>query len=93
MELTQNAVNYSLTKASFTLKKQGDRIIILQTNDTSLADGSIDQIFDRFTTLENAKDKNTVGLGLSYVKDIVKAHNGRVSANVKDNIFTLEIAL
>ena len=65
----------------------------MQTNDTSLADGSIDQIFDRFTTLENAKDKNTVGLGLSYVKDIVKAHNGRVSANVKDNIFTLEIAL
>lgn len=93
LELTQNSVNYSLTKAKFTLKKQGDRIIILQTNDTSLPDGSIDQIFDRFTTLENAKDKNTVGLGLSYVKDIVKAHNGRVSANVKDNIFTLEIAL
>ena len=93
LELTKNSVIYSLTKASFTLKKQGDRIIILQTNDTSLADGSIDQIFDRFTTLENAKDKNTVGLGLSYVKDIVKAHNGRVSANVKDNIFTLEIAL
>ena len=93
LELTQNAVNYSLTKASFTLKKQGDRIIILQKNDTSLSDGSIDQIFDRFTTLENAKDKNTVGLGLSYVKDIVKAHNGRVSASVNDNVFTLEIAL
>ena len=93
LELTKNSVIYSLTKASFTLKKQGDRIIILQTNDTSLPDGSIDQIFDRFTTLENAKDKNTVGLGLSYVKDIIKAHDGRVSANVRDNIFTLEIAL
>ena len=92
-ELAENALRYSLTKTSFTLRKQGDRIIISQANDTDLPNGSIDQIFDRFTTLANAKDKNTVGLGLSYVKDIVKAHNGRVSANVANGIFTVEIAL
>ena len=92
-ELAENALRYSLTKTSFTLRKQGDRIIISQANDTDLPNGSIDQIFDRFTTLANAKDKNTVGLGLSYVKDIVKAHNGRVSANVANGIFTAEIAL
>ena len=89
-ELAENALRYSLSKAEFTLKKKGDRIIILQTNDTN---GSVDEIFDRFTTLGNAKDKNTTGLGLSYVKDIVKAHNGRVSAKVANGIFTLEIAL
>ena len=92
-ELAENALRYSLSKAEFTLKKKGDRIIILQTNDTDLSNGSVDEIFDRFTTLGNAKDKNTTGLGLSYVKDIVKAHNGRVSAKVANGIFTLEIAL
>ena len=92
-ELSENALRYAVSKADFTLKKKGDRIIILQTNDTDLPNGSIDQIFDRFTTLDNAKGKNTVGLGLSYVKDIVKAHNGRVSAKVANGIFTLEIAL
>ena len=92
-ELAENALRYSLTKTSFTLRKQGDRIIISQANDTDLPNGSIDQIFDRFTTLANAKDKNTAGLGLSYVKDIVKAHNGRVSAKVANGIFTVEIAL
>ncbi len=92
-ELAENALRYSLTKAAFSLRKQGDRIIIQQTNDTDLPNGSIDQIFDRFTTLDNAKDKNTAGLGLSYVKDIVKAHNGRVSAKVANGIFTLETAL
>ena len=92
-ELAENALRYSLSKAEFTLKKKGDRIIILQTNDTDLSNGSVDEIFDRFTTLGNAKDKNTAGLGLSYVKDIVKAHNGRVSAKVANGIFTLEIAL
>ncbi len=92
-ELAENSLKYSLSKASFTLRKQGDRIIIQQTNDTDLPNGSIDQIFDRFTTLDNAKDKNAVGLGLSYVKDIVKAHDGRVSAKVANGIFTLEAAL
>ena len=92
-ELAENALKYSLTKANFTLKKQKDRIIILQTNDTDLPDGNIDQIFDKFTTLENAKDKNSTGLGLSFVKDIAKAHNGRVSAKVANGIFDLEIAL
>ena len=92
-ELAENALKYSLTKANFTLKKQKDRIIILQTNDTDLPDGNIDQIFDKFTTLENAKDKNSTGLGLSFVKDIAKAHNGRVSAKVANGIFYLEIAL
>ena len=90
-ELADNAWRYALTKASLTLRKQGDRIIILQANDTDLPNGSIDQIFDRFTTLSNAKD--TDGLGLSYVKDIAKAHNGRVSAKVNNHQFLLEIAL
>lgn len=92
-ELAENSLKYALTKAAFTLRKQGDRIIIQQTNDTDLPNGSIDQIFDRFTTLDNAKDKNAVGLGLSYVKDIVKAHDGRISAKVANGIFTLEAAL
>lgn len=92
-ELVENSLRYAVSKASFTLKKQGDRIIILQVNDTDLPNGSIDQIFDRFTTLDNAKDQNTAGLGLSYVKDIAKAHNGRVSAKVNNNSFMLEIAL
>ncbi len=92
-ELAENSLRYAVSKAGFSLKKQGDRIIVMQTNDTDLPNGTVDQIFDRFTTLDNAKGKGTAGLGLSYVKDIVKAHNGRVSAKVNNNVFTLEIAL
>ena len=36
---------------------------------------------------------DAIGLGLSYVKDIAKAHNGRVSAKVSDGLFVLKIAL
>ena len=91
-ELVENAVKYSLSKASFSLKKENERITLIQTNDTELPNGSIDQIFDRFTVLENAS-KDSVGLGLSHVKDIVKEHNGRITAKVNDKLFTLRIAL
>ncbi len=92
-EMAENTVKFADTKGGFQLRKTDSRIIIRQTNDTALPGGSIDQIFDRFTTLENAAGKQGVGLGLSYVKDAVKAHNGRVSARVNDGIFTLQIDL
>ncbi len=92
-ELIENSLKYSVSKAVFTLKKEKDRILITQMNDTSLPSGSIDQIFDRFTVLGNAENTEEIGLGLSYVKDIVKSHNGRVSAKVSDGMFILKIAL
>jgi len=92
-ELISNSVKFALSKATFSLKKQNERIKIVQMNDTDLPNGSFDQIFDRFTRLDNASDKDGAGLGLSYVKDIVKAHNGRVSAKVNNGIFTITIDL
>lgn len=92
-ELIKNSLKYSVSKSEFTLKKEKDRILITQTNDTSLPSGSIDQIFDRFTILGNAENTEAIGLGLSKVKDIAKAHNGRVSAKVSDGLFVLKIAL
>ncbi|MBQ1660501.1 MAG: HAMP domain-containing histidine kinase [Clostridia bacterium] len=92
-ELISNSVKFALSKATFSLKKQNERIKIVQMNDTDLPNGSCDQIFDRFTRLDNATDKEGAGLGLSYVKDIVKAHNGRTSAKVNNGIFTITIDL
>ena len=91
-ELVLNSLKYSLTKASFLLKNENGLILLQTQNDADLPDGQINQIFDRFTVLNNAKEDSS-GLGLSYVKDIVKAHNGRVSAEVKDKTFTLRITL
>lgn len=86
-EMTDNVLDFALSKASFELKKNNDRIKICIKNDTDLPDGSCDQVFDRFTKLKNAENKDGKGLGLSYVKDVFSAHNARVSAKVSDGMF------
>ena len=91
-ELVENALNYAVTKARFTLKKESGVTVLETGNDTSLPDGPADQVFDRFTKLENAKDGRP-GLGLSYVKEVVRALNGRVTASVSGGIFTVSITL
>ena len=91
-ELVGNALKFALTKAHFKLNNENGVILIQAENDTDLPDGPADQAFDRFTTLGNAKEGDA-GLGLSYVKQSVKAHNGRASAAVSGGIFTLRITL
>lgn len=92
-ELIENSLRFAGSTVFFSLKKQGYRITLTQINDTGLPSGSCDQVFDRFTRLENADSKEGAGLGLSYVKDIVNAHNGRISARVSNGSFTLKIDL
>ena len=91
-ELIENALKYSMTKAEFTLKSENGVVVIRTKNDAELPDGPADQAFDRFTKLENAKE-DCAGLGLSRVKEIVKAHNGRATATITDGTFTLSITI
>ena len=91
-ELVENALKYSKDEALFTLSSENGRIRLTASNSCSLFDGSVQQAFDRFTTLQNAGPEET-GLGLAYVKDIVLAHNGRPYAEVKEGRFEIRLEL
>ena len=92
-ELADNSLLFAKTEARFTLTRDSERITLNQYNDTQLSEGTVDQVFDRFITLENADKLDTAGLGLSFVKDTVKSMGGRVTAKVADGVFMLTIAL
>lgn len=91
-ELLDNAEKYAVSQAKFTLKREGERILLLCENDAALPDGSCDQVFDRFTTLSNAPE-GSLGLGLAAIKELVQSYNGRLRAGVSGGVFTLRIAL
>ncbi|MBP5729802.1 MAG: HAMP domain-containing histidine kinase [Clostridia bacterium] len=94
-EIVGNALKFSLTRASLKLRQtEGGYTEISCVNDTELAlTGKVRQVFDRFVRLENADGKPGSGLGLSYLRDAVKAMNGRVEAEVNNGEFVIRIKL
>ena len=92
-ELVENSLKFSKSYVNFSLKKEEGHVQLETSNDCNLAQQNMEQIFDRFTKLENANEDVGNGLGLSYVKDIVKANNGRVSAWLEKGEFHLRITL
>lgn len=92
-ELVENSLNYAVSYTVFLLEQHAERIVLIQKNNANLPNGMVNQVFDRFTTLENGAQAGGTGLGLSYVKDIVRNHGGRVRAMVEDHEFVLTIDL
>ncbi len=92
-ELLNNQLKFSTGWAELKVSQEDGHCVIEASNDTSLANGNYDQAFDRFTRLSNAEGVPGAGLGLSHVKEIAKAHNGRVSARAADGTFILRVSL
>ena len=92
-ELLDNALKFSSAWAELKVGQEDGHSVIIASNDTSLPAGNLDQVFDRFTRLSNAEGVPGAGLGLSHVKEIVQAHNGRVSAKAADGKFILRVIL
>ena len=92
-ELLNNALKFCSSWCEIKAALENGHTVLTVSNDTVLPNGSLDQVFDRFTRLENAEGIPGVGLGLSHVKEIVQAHNGRASAKAANGEFILRITL
>ena len=93
VELFENATKFAKTFTHVEISQNQGRVNISFVNDCALPDGGCDQVFDRFTRLDNAQGQPGSGLGLARVRDIVRAHNGRASAAVSGGQFTLTVSL
>lgn len=93
-ELLDNLLKFTTQSANITLRRDSGHVLLIAENTASISDvGYCDEVFDRFTRLENADGVDGVGLGLAYVKDIVKAHNGRAHARVDQGKFIVSISI
>jgi len=83
-----NAIKYSENEVAITLNDEG--LITVSNTTTKLTHTSVEKIFDRYFTVENAK--KSAGIGLSIAKQLVELNGGQISAKLKDNhlVVTLE---
>ena len=77
--IISNEIKYSDEFLEIKLNKNGK--IIFRT--------SVEKIFDRYYTVENAK--KSTGIGLSIAKQLVELNNGTISANYEDGYLIIEI--
>ena len=95
--LTDNAIKYSKEKGTIkiNMKENGKRKQITFWNSVEeIEKGDLSVLFERFYRKDSSRSTKTGGhgIGLSVVKEIVRAHKGKISAESKDGksiLFTI----
>lgn len=85
--LLDNAIKYSANGEIIKItgwEKNSCTFISIQDNGIGISYGEIDKIWDRLYRGDRSRVERGLGLGLSFVKAIIKAHNG--TATVKSEI-------
>ena len=84
-----NVVKYSNGNFKVELKNNGE--IIFSNKATSLDATTVQKIFDRYFSVENAKE--STGIGLSIAKQLVELNGGSISADYVKNVLVIEVRL
>ncbi len=87
--IISNAIKYS--QQDFNVKMYNDGTIEFSNKTDKLDKVSIEKIFNRYYTVENAKKSN--GIGLSIAKQLVELLNGKIEATYKDNYIIIKVVL
>lgn len=93
--LLTNAVRYGGGKIKVRLRRIADEIVFsVADNGIGIVPEEKDKIWNRFYRGKNVLSHEGMGLGLSFVKDAAKLHNGRVGVESepgKETVFELVI--
>lgn len=99
--LVTNAVQYG-TRATITVRRQDDMVHISVTDEGPGVYDTDDVLFGLFQRGKAAEKRKGYGVGLSFCKRVVEAHNGRIGAcnilpsgsvEVQGACFTVELPL
>lgn len=81
--LIQNAIDFSPENAQIkviTERHDNDLTIAITDEGPGIPDYALEKIFDKFFSLKRPDtDKKSTGLGLNFVREVAKLHNGNIS--------------
>ena len=98
LNLLGNAQRHAPADARIVVRalQQGPDVVIeVENSGSTIAAEHLPRVFDRFTRVDPARQRETggSGLGLAIVKHLVEAHGGRVSARSTPDTVTMQIVL
>ena len=80
--LVKNAIEHAHTDSDVTLASDtndGQVTLSVRNAGDPIPDYAIDKLFDRFYSLPNRKGQKGSGIGLSFVREVAKLHEGVVT--------------
>ncbi|MDD4972396.1 MAG: HAMP domain-containing sensor histidine kinase [Paludibacter sp.] len=95
--LMENAIKYSEESVDISMKlteENGSVLIAVQDNGSGIKKEDLGKIFEKFARVNTDKKMHGFGIGLSYVKQIIEKHGGRISVKSepgKGSEFILQI--
>lgn len=92
--IIKNALDHGNRRLKITLCKEGNVALLTVSNEVTEPE-KIDtsKVFERFYKADEARNRNSTGLGLSIAREFVLRMNGEIKARVIGNEFCVEIAL
>ena len=86
--LVDNAIKYSGDGREVTItahEKDRQAVIVVRDRGIGISPNEIDKIWDRLFRGDRSRSERGLGLGLSFVRAIVRAHHGKVEAKSELN--------
>ncbi|MBR5938695.1 MAG: HAMP domain-containing histidine kinase [Clostridiales bacterium] len=92
--LVKNALEHGQSRLGLSLEKKENYLHFSCFNDKKPGEIiEVDQIFDRFYKGDKARTSTSTGLGLAIAKGLVERMGGSITAEVKEDLFIIEILL
>lgn len=81
---------FKYSNGNFKVELKNDGIITFSNKATSLDETTVQKIFNRYFSVENAKE--STGIGLSIAKQLVELNNGNIYADYKKKTLYISIS-
>ncbi|MEY8097839.1 sensor histidine kinase [Falsihalocynthiibacter sp. S25ZX9] len=90
-QLLQNAVEQNASQINLAAEETPDEIhITIQDNGSGISAGNADRIFNAFFTTK--RESGGTGMGLSIARNVIAAHNGKITCKASDSGAQFQIA-
>lgn len=91
--IIRNTLVHGGDYVALTLKRQNNKAVFSCSNNVTEPDEiDVDKVFTRFYKADDARTRNSSGLGLAIAHDFTVKMGGNISASLNENIFTVELS-
>lgn len=92
INVIQNALRYAKSYFQITLLEEAEYICLRAMNDTNeLTEEDVAHIFSRSYRKDASRGDGRLGIGLHIVQQLIQKQGGKVTANIQNDLFTLEV--